>query len=1265
MADSVGIRLGVDGEKAFKASLAAVNSQLKSLGAEMLAVTASFTKNADSQEALAAKNTVLGKSIDMQKSKVDLLNKQIEAQKGKLDALGSALDKASAEYGENSDQALKAQNAYNRQAKTVGDLTTQLHKAEAELSGMSAAMEDNNDALAGGGKSMDELADGARNAADGLKGAGKAGLSFGDIIKANVISEAVVGGIRALGDAMKTVAGAALDLAKESISGFSQYEQLAGGVKTLFGTEAASLEEYANSVGKSAEEVAGEYEKLLASQQTVFDNADKAFQSAGLSANEYMETVTSFSASLLQGLGGDTEKAAALADKAIIDMADNANKMGTDIGSIQNAYQGFAKQNYTMLDNLKLGYGGTQEEMVRLINDSGILEKKIEDLDGIRFDQVVEAVHAVQTNIGITGTTAQEASSTIEGSVNAMKSAWSNLVSGMARDDADLSGLMSDLAGSVETAGANLLPRITTILSSMGTLVAQLAPQIAGQVPHLIEQVVPPMIEAGAQMLGGVATGLIQALPGLLSYAGEALTGLRDSFLEMVPSLAQGIQEKTPEFISAGLDLLGGLASSLRENAGMAVDAMIELAKGLAQGIADGIPAIIEKAPQIVSDLANTINDNAPKIFAAAWDIIKTLGKGLIDAIPTLIANIPQIISAISDTITAFNWLNLGKTIITALGNGIKAMVSLVKSAGTKIKDAIAGGIKKLPDEMLKIGKNIVKGVWDGISAMGDWIKTKVSDFFGGIVDGVKGLLGIHSPSKLFKEEIGENIGLGVAEGISDSGDKAVKAADKMAKDVYERSKTWAERQTKYQKLTLQEQLDLWKTIQGQFIKESKQYAEAEEKIFDIKAQMQEEYSKKVEDVNKRITDLEKEYLDALSNRTDKIFNSYKLFDKAADKEEVSGRELIGNLQSQVERMQEFYDGLRELSARGVGDALVEEIRDMGPSAAAQLDALLELSDLKLSEYADLYKRKQQLANQEAVEQLSALRTETNRQIRESLNEISNVYGQSAAALGEMFTGGLADGMLGNLDTVADAAKAATSEAISAAGQAMANVIKSVGGIEYEPDVDYGKLMLAARNLEEFEELAAKRNAKIVGENLNLIEKGYSDNAQLLAQWQSMQARAKEQSVQTVDALAGTVSDTLRSFLDDTPEMGRQFSEQLAEGIRSGMSAVISASADVARAAAETARQILSTGIPSLQADVAPAMASGRGSRDGQIVDMLSRAVQNASGGTGSIDYAELGRTVYGAVRDGLSGAGVYLEGRRVGKFVSDWQGNENMAMGR
>lgn len=1255
--------MGVDGEKAFRDSLKAVNSQIKALGAEMTAVTASFARNADSQEALTAKNAVLGKSVEAQRAKMDLLNRQIEGQKAKLGELGAALDRAAAEYGENSEQAVKAQNAYNNQARTVNDLTAQLHKADAEFRTMTNAIEDNSQTLEGGGPGMEDLAKGARDAADGLEDAGRAGLSFGDIIKANVISEAVTGGIRALGEAMKAAAGAALSLSKNSIAGFSQYEQLSGGVRTLFGTEAASLEEYARSVGKSAEEVSGEYEKLLSAQQAVFDNADKAFQTAGLSANEYMETVTSFSASLLQGLGGDTEKAAAMADMAITDMADNANKMGSDIAAIQSAYQGFAKQNYTMLDNLKLGYGGTQDEMVRLINNSGILEKQIENLDGIRFDQIVEAIHAVQTNMGVTGTTAREASSTMEGSVNSMKAVWANLVSGMARDGADLSGLMSRMVESVGTVGANLLPRVTTILSSMGTLVEQLAPQLAGQLPQLVEQIVPAMAEAGAKMLGGIASGLGQALPGLLQYAGEALTGLRDSLLALVPSLAQSLREKTPEFIASGLELLSGLASSLRENAGMAVDAMIELVKGLAQGLADGIPEIIAKGPEIISNLANAINDNAPKLLAAAGDIIITLGKGLIDAIPTLIANIPQIISAIADTITAFNWLNLGKSIITGLGDGIKGMISFVKNTGGQVKTAILGGLEALPGELKKIGINAIKGLWDGIKSMGSWVKDNVKSLLSGVVSGAKSFLGIHSPSKLFKEEIGENIGLGVAEGISDSGGKAAKAADKLAKDVYTRSKEWLERQTKYQKLTLREQLEVWETIQGQFIRESKQYAQAEEEIFDLKAQMQEEYLEKVEDVNKKISKLEEEYQKALSSRAKEIFNSYKLFDKASDREEVSGNELIGNLQSQVERMKDFYAGLRELSERGVGDALVEEIRAMGPGAMDQLDALLELSDLKLSEYADLYREKQRLANRQALEELRDLRLETNWEIQKNLSEISDVYGQGASGLGQSFTNGMAEGMLSGLSTVSDAAAAAGSAAAEAAGRAMSSALKSVGGIEYAPDADYAKLMLAARDLGEFEDLAAKRNAKIIGENLDLVEKGYSDNAQLLEQWKRMQVRAEEQSAQTVSALVDTASGTLRDFLDDTPELGRQFSQQLAEGIRSGLSAVTAAAGGVARAAVDAAKQVISLDIPALSADVAPAMTSGQRSREDRMAEVLSQAVRAAS--NDPLDADGLGRTVYTAVRDGMSRMAVYLEDRRVGRVVSDWQRNESMATGR
>lgn len=233
----------------------------------------------------------------------------------------------------------------------------------------------------------------------------------------------------------------------------------------------------------------------------------------------------------------------------------------------------------------------------------------------------------------------------------------------------------------------------------------------------------------------------------------------------MLQGAGERLREHLPDFISVALDMVSGLASSIRENAGILVDGAISLAKDFAQGLADSFPVIIEKAPQIVSDLANTINDNAPKLLAAAGDIIMTLGKGLVDAIPTLVKNIPQIIKAVVDVFLAFNWLNIGKSIITGLGNGLKSTLSFLKEIGNQLVEAIKGGVSALPKAMLDIGKNIVSGLWNGINAMKDWVLSKISGFVGGIVGGIKNLLGIHSPSTVFAE-IGENVSRGLANGI-------------------------------------------------------------------------------------------------------------------------------------------------------------------------------------------------------------------------------------------------------------------------------------------------------------------------------------------------------------------------------------------------------------------------------------------------------------------------------------------------------------------
>lgn len=1084
MASDVGVRLGVDGEKAFRDSLKAVNSQIKALGAEMTSVTASFLDNASSQQALAAKNAVLSRSIEASKSKVGVLTKELENQRAKLDGLGQALERAEKEFGKNSQQALTAQNAYNKQAKTVNDLAAQLHKAEAQVSEMTHAVEENKRAMEGSGDGMEELAEGAEQAAKALDKGGKSTLNFGDLLKANLLSDAIAAGARKLADALEAVGRAALDLGRQSLEGFSQFEQLSGGVKTLLGTEAGSLEEYANSVGKSVEEARAEYERLLSSQQLVFANADRAFQSAGLSANEYMETVTGFAASLLQGLGGDTVEAARLADLAITDMADNANKMGTDMQSIQNAYQGFAKQNYTMLDNLKLGYGGTQEEMIRLINDSGVLTETISDLDNVTFDQIIQAINAVQTSMGITGTTAKEAATTVEGSANAMKAAWSNLVTGIAQDDADISGLMSNFTESLGTAAGNVLPRVETIVAGIGTLVEQLGAQLGEQAPMLVENVLPAMIGAGGSLVEGIASGVLEALPGLQTAAGE----LFQSFIGY-------LQENLPQLISTGLQSLLSFSEGFRGGVGALVDNAIELVMTLADGIIEALPDLIATVPEIISNFAGAINDNAPKLLVAAAQLIAKLVQGLIENIPVIIQNLPKIIMAIWDTITAVNWINLGASIIKGLVNGIKNMIAGVKNIGGQVVEAVKGGFKNLPNALKDIGKNIIQGLINGIKSMAGAVKDNIVSIASNAVNTVKNFLGIHSPSTVFRDEVGQYIGLGVAAGISDSSDKAVKAAEKLAKDVYSRSKEWADRQVKYMDLSLKEQIALWETIQSQFIQDSEQYADAEEKLYDLRSKQQEEhydelkgaadrltkyqrlslreqletwrniqnqlvkdskqylqaeekvmelrlnlqdeYLDKVEDTNKKVSDLENKYFDELAKRQEAIANSYGLFDKVAEREEVSGKDLLGNLRDQVSVMKSFYKGVEELADRGLSKTIVDEIRAMGPAAEDELQGLLGLTDRELSEYANVYMEKQQLANQAALRELEDFKRETVDQIAENLQALKTYYDQNAPELGLSFTDGLVSGMLSGIADVRRAAASVAEAAVQSAGSRM------------------------------------------------------------------------------------------------------------------------------------------------------------------------------------------------------------------------------------
>ncbi len=491
-------------------------------------------------------------------------------------------------------------------------------------------------------------------------------------------------GTKLVGTLKKVIAAAGIGkMISDSLNLGGALQQSIGGIETLFGAGGRSIEEYAKSVGKSVDAVKDEYASLMQSQQTVFDNAAQAYRTVGLSANEYMEQTTSFAASLLSSVSKDTNAAAQLANMAMVDMADNANKMGTDMASIQNAYQGFAKQNYTMLDNLKLGYGGTKAEMQRLLTDA-------EKLSGVHYElgnlaDMYSAIHVIQTKMDITGTTAKEAATTLTGSFAAMKAAAQNVL-GDWSTGADLTAPMQALADTARTfLQGNLLPMIGNVLAG---------------IPQLVYGLVPEVLQTGT---------------------------------ELVSSLAAGFAQGIPAFLSSALPQLLSFTEELRANAGQFVDAGLNCITQLLNGLIAGLPQLIAYVPDIIINIAGIINDNMPKILAQGISIIVQLIAGIIQAVPSLLANWKKILQAVLSVISAINWLNIGKNILTSVANGVKSMGSSMLTAFKGGFSSALSWIKSLPAQAVKWGKNLIQSFIKGLTGKGNVVSNAATAVTAGI----------------------------------------------------------------------------------------------------------------------------------------------------------------------------------------------------------------------------------------------------------------------------------------------------------------------------------------------------------------------------------------------------------------------------------------------------------------------------------------------------------------------------------------------------
>ena len=499
------------------------------------------------------------------------------------------------------------------------------------------------------------------------------------------------------------------NLGKAAVESVASLEQNIGGIETLFKDSA----------------------------QTVIENAENAYKTAGMSANEYMQNVTSFSASLLQSVGGDTAEAARVADMAMVDMADNANKMGTSMESIQNAYQGFAKQNYTMLDNLKLGYGGTKEEMERLLADA-------EKLSGTEYDisnlnDVYEAIHVIQGELGITGTTALEAASTIEGSMASAKAAFDNFLNGTGSAE-ELATTFAIAATNIGSALMEIVPRlietIPVVIQGIGTAITENSDQL---------------VAAGMQLLQGIITGIMQAIPilasvglsiissianGIISSVGQMNTTGQSSIQEFI----SGIMQKLPDVIVSGGQILTNLVNKILSGLPQFLQSGIQLIGQMAQGLLSNLPAVLGAIGSILGQLLTTIASHLPQLLQAGIELIGQMVSGIISSIPQIVTAAGQLVSDFLGKVKETDWIQLGKDIINGVANGIKnAASNVIQAIGGVIDDAL------------------------------DWAKN---------------LLGIHSPSRVFANVIGKNIPLGTAKGIDETAYRVSDSTRKMVDDA-------------------------------------------------------------------------------------------------------------------------------------------------------------------------------------------------------------------------------------------------------------------------------------------------------------------------------------------------------------------------------------------------------------------------------------------------------------------------------------------------
>lgn len=623
---------------------------------------------------------------------------------------------------------------------------------------------------------------------EGLQNARKGASSFGDIFKANIASDLVSKGFDMAVEGAKKLGSSLVDIGKQAFDAYGSLQQNIGGVQKLYGDAA----------------------------NTVLKDSKEAFKTAGMSANEYMETATQFSASLIGSLNGDTQKAAEQTKLAMTAMSDNVNTFGTNAEDVTNAFKGFSKQNYTMLDNLKLGYGGTKSEMERLIKDAnewGKANGEASNLSIDSFSDVVTAIQQIQEKQHIAGTTAKEAGTTIQGSIGMAKAAWENLLSSLADPDGDIKGSINDLITSIFGDGTptnlgvigNALPAIETAIEGIAEALPGMLTTITDRIPEFLDEImpnlddvmskvgesitnliagiaefIPKIIEAGGQIIKGLVSGIVIALPKVISTAQSTISSFTQGIttnlptvvakgVQIITTLAEGISQNLPQIVETVVHVVSQLITTIAENLPLIIAAGVQVLQALVEGIANSIPEMIGTVITVIEAIGETIVENLPTIIESGLELLLALAQGIADNLPemtdTIIEVITQIITVIIEHLPEI--IEVGVEILIALGKGLIDTIPVLVADIPQIIDAIKNAF--LDIDWGAVGSNIIDGIKNGISSAAGRIADAAREAARKALDAAKDFLGIHSPSTVFRDQIGKYMALGMAEGFEDN----------------------------------------------------------------------------------------------------------------------------------------------------------------------------------------------------------------------------------------------------------------------------------------------------------------------------------------------------------------------------------------------------------------------------------------------------------------------------------------------------------------